>query len=140
MFYIYLSSIADDGSQGSNLEVFHPFPEGGYGEFPRFVGVGRGLIVDHGGHRVPCLESATLNARYRSLICFVNKVCCSWLSISISWLNILYVLTTPFRVLGAYGVGLFCILNFCNKGRSPYNGRLSDFSFYIDSQISSPEV
>ena len=23
-----------------------------------------------------------------------------------------------------------------NKGRSPYNGRLSDFSFYIDSQIS----
>ena len=22
------------------------------------------------------------------------------------------------------------------KGRSPYNGRLSDFSFYIDSQIS----
>jgi hypothetical protein len=25
---------------------------------------------------------------------------------------------------------------FNNKGRSPYNGRLSDFSFYIDSQIS----
>jgi hypothetical protein len=25
---------------------------------------------------------------------------------------------------------------FGNKGRSPYNGRLSDFSFYIDSQIS----
>ena len=23
-----------------------------------------------------------------------------------------------------------------NKGLSPYNGRLSDFSFYIDSQIS----
>jgi len=23
-----------------------------------------------------------------------------------------------------------------NKGQSPYNGRLSDFSFYIDSQIS----
>ena len=23
-----------------------------------------------------------------------------------------------------------------NKGRSPYNGRLSDFSFYIDSQTS----
>ena len=23
-----------------------------------------------------------------------------------------------------------------NKGRSPYNGKLSDFSFYIDSQIS----
>ena len=23
-----------------------------------------------------------------------------------------------------------------NKGRSPYNGRLSDVSFYIDSQIS----
>ena len=23
-----------------------------------------------------------------------------------------------------------------DKGRSPYNGRLSDFSFYIDSQIS----
>jgi hypothetical protein len=23
-----------------------------------------------------------------------------------------------------------------NKGRSPYNGRLSDFSFYIDNQIS----
>ena len=22
------------------------------------------------------------------------------------------------------------------KGQSPYNGRLSDFSFYIDSQIS----
>jgi hypothetical protein len=22
------------------------------------------------------------------------------------------------------------------KGRSPYNGKLSDFSFYIDSQIS----
>ena len=26
--------------------------------------------------------------------------------------------------------------NVTNKGRSPYNGRLSDFSFYIDSQIS----
>jgi hypothetical protein len=25
---------------------------------------------------------------------------------------------------------------FGNKGRSPYNGKLSDFSFYIDSQIS----
>ena len=24
----------------------------------------------------------------------------------------------------------------CNKGRIPYNGRLSNFSFYIDSQIS----
>ena len=23
-----------------------------------------------------------------------------------------------------------------NKGRSPYNGKLFDFSFYIDSQIS----
>ena len=25
--------------------------------------------------------------------------------------------------------------NLSNKGRSPYNGKLSDFSFYIDSQI-----
>ena len=25
---------------------------------------------------------------------------------------------------------------YINKGRSPYNGRLSDFSFYIDSQKS----
>jgi hypothetical protein len=23
-----------------------------------------------------------------------------------------------------------------NKGQSPYNGKLSDYSFYIDSQIS----
>ena len=25
----------------------------------------------------------------------------------------------------------------CNKGRSPSNGKLSDFSFYIDSQKSA---
>jgi hypothetical protein len=28
------------------------------------------------------------------------------------------------------------IVMYIIKGRSPYNGRLSNFSFYIDSQIS----
>jgi hypothetical protein len=33
------------------------------------------------------------------------------------------------------GCGIFAFFHFI-KGRSPYNGKLSDFSFYIDSQIS----
>ena len=41
MLYIYLASIADDGSQGSSLEVFPLSQRGDRGNFPDLcVGVG----------------------------------------------------------------------------------------------------
>ena len=50
--------------------------------------------------------------------CIISAVCCDWLSVA----NYL-----------CHGTCISLII----KGRSPYNGRLSDFSFYIDSQISA---
>ena len=40
------------------------------------------------------------------------------------------LLTLKKKIMGTW------VMDFFNKGRSPFNGRLSDFSSYIDSQIS----
>ena len=41
------------------------------------------------------------------------------------------------HLLRMYPASEMYITQSINKGRSPSNGKLSDFSFYIDSQISA---
>jgi hypothetical protein len=55
--------------------------------------------------------------------------------------QILATLIKPITFLAPADFKLIWLSNFLalsqpNKGRSPSNGKLSDFSFYIDSQIS----